>query len=186
MLLKESITAAIDTGLGQGFRYRERDDDGELGELVIRYHRDLDGRRWENQDEVYGNGLDDDGNGYVDDRYGYDFYYDTGDTTSIRSPETNRHGMNMGRVVANTREVCEKLKTWVMKNEERIVELLSEILQRLDQHTERLDQHTEGFTKITAILEKHSAIFEGILIKLDTLIEHEKRIGRLEDKVFGH
>ncbi len=93
------VVAIVDSGLGQSFEYRERDD-GELGELVIRYHRDLDGRRWENRDEVYGNGIDDDNNGYVDDRYGYDFYYDTGDTTSIRSPYTTRHGMNMGRVVA--------------------------------------------------------------------------------------
>ncbi len=74
---EEMIVAIVDTGLGQGFEYRERDDDGELGELVIKYHRDLDGRRWENEDEIYGNGIDDDGNGYVDDRYGYDFYYDT-------------------------------------------------------------------------------------------------------------
>jgi len=36
-------------------------------------HPDLQGRMWVNPGEIRGNGLDDDGNGYVDDLYGYDF-----------------------------------------------------------------------------------------------------------------
>lgn len=35
-------------------------------------HPDLGPNMWQNPDETYGNGLDDDGNGYVDDRYGWD------------------------------------------------------------------------------------------------------------------
>jgi len=35
-------------------------------------HPDLGPNMWQNPDEIYGNGLDDDGNGYVDDRYGWD------------------------------------------------------------------------------------------------------------------
>ncbi|MGB7068385.1 MAG: S8 family serine peptidase [Pyrinomonadaceae bacterium] len=41
----------------------------------IRYtHEDLAANMWTNPGEVGGNGLDDDGNGFVDDIYGYDFY----------------------------------------------------------------------------------------------------------------
>lgn len=36
-------------------------------------HPDLQQNRWTNADEVANNNIDDDGNGYVDDRYGYDF-----------------------------------------------------------------------------------------------------------------
>jgi serine protease AprX len=36
-------------------------------------HRDLRGNIWVNGDEIPGNGVDDDRNGYVDDVYGYDF-----------------------------------------------------------------------------------------------------------------
>ena len=37
-------------------------------------HPDLAANIWVNQDELPGNGIDDDGNGYVDDIRGYDFY----------------------------------------------------------------------------------------------------------------
>ena len=36
-------------------------------------HEDLQGRLWRNTDEVAGNGVDDDGNGYVDDVHGWNF-----------------------------------------------------------------------------------------------------------------
>lgn len=37
-------------------------------------HPDLDDNIWSNADEIAGNGVDDDGNGYVDDIRGWDFY----------------------------------------------------------------------------------------------------------------
>jgi len=39
-------------------------------------HPDLSMSPWSNVDEIAGNGLDDDGNGYVDDAYGWDFIED--------------------------------------------------------------------------------------------------------------
>ncbi|MDX1627248.1 MAG: S8 family peptidase [Fulvivirga sp.] len=43
-------------------------------------HEDLEGKIWINEDEIPGNGKDDDKNGYVDDRYGWNF---------IGGPEAN-------------------------------------------------------------------------------------------------
>ncbi|MGQ9660706.1 MAG: S8 family serine peptidase [Kiritimatiellia bacterium] len=40
---------------------------------IRRTHEDLAPNMWANPDEIPGNGLDDDGNGYVDDVYGWDF-----------------------------------------------------------------------------------------------------------------
>lgn len=37
------------------------------------YHEDLNGVKWVNEDEIMGNGIDDDGNGYIDDVYGWSF-----------------------------------------------------------------------------------------------------------------
>ena len=52
---KESITIAVlDTGVGC-------------------YHQDLGARMWQNPQEIAGNLIDDDRNGYIDDVYGYDF-----------------------------------------------------------------------------------------------------------------
>jgi len=48
------VTAVLDTGI----------------ELM---HPDLTNQLWHNPGEVFGNGIDDDGNGYVDDVWGYDF-----------------------------------------------------------------------------------------------------------------
>ena len=38
-----------------------------------RTHEDLAANMWQNPGEIAGNGVDDDGNGYVDDKFGYDF-----------------------------------------------------------------------------------------------------------------
>jgi hypothetical protein len=41
-------------------------------------HPDLAANMWHNPGEIPGNGIDDDGNGYVDDYYGYDFFGTSG------------------------------------------------------------------------------------------------------------
>ncbi|MEW6324188.1 MAG: S8 family serine peptidase [Nitrospirota bacterium] len=46
---------------------------GVIDTGVAYTHADLAANIWTNPGEIPGNGVDDDGNGYVDDRYGYDF-----------------------------------------------------------------------------------------------------------------
>jgi len=41
---------------------------------IDRNHEDLKSNMWSNPNEIAGNGKDDDGNGYIDDIYGWDFY----------------------------------------------------------------------------------------------------------------
>lgn len=46
----------------------------------IKYtHEDLAANMWKNPGEINGNGIDDDGNGFIDDFYGYDFFYNDSD-----------------------------------------------------------------------------------------------------------
>ena len=50
-----------------------------IDEGVVWDHPDLANNMWVNTGEIAGNGVDDDGNGFVDDVYGYDFYNNDGD-----------------------------------------------------------------------------------------------------------
>lgn len=57
-------------------------------------HEDLNGNMWVNEDEIAGNGIDDDGNGYVDDVHGYDFEADTAHITPAY------HGTHVAGIIA--------------------------------------------------------------------------------------
>jgi len=50
-------------------------------------HPELAGKLWNNTDEIPGNGLDDDHNGYIDDVHGWDLYHNTSNIT-----DGNGHG----------------------------------------------------------------------------------------------
>ncbi len=52
-------------------------------------HEDLAGRIWTNTGEVTGNGIDDDGNGYIDDVYGWNFY---NGSNCVYTGEADSHG----------------------------------------------------------------------------------------------
>jgi subtilisin family serine protease len=54
-------------------------------------HEDLAANMWTNQGEINGNGIDDDGNGYIDDYYGYDFFFNDGDPW-----DEHGHGTHVG------------------------------------------------------------------------------------------
>lgn len=55
-------------------------------------HEDLAGAIWVNQGEIPGNGIDDDGNGYVDDVYGWNFYDNNNQVYSGTEDSHGTHG----------------------------------------------------------------------------------------------
>jgi subtilisin family serine protease len=58
-------------------------------------HPDLAGNMWTNPGEISGNGVDDDGNGYVDDYYGYDF------ADNLPNPsDSGYHGTHVAGTIA--------------------------------------------------------------------------------------
>jgi subtilisin family serine protease len=66
-------------------------------------HPDLKDNMWTNADEIPSNGLDDDGNGYVDDVYGWNFGGDNNDVTpelSFRYYSVAGHGTEVSGVIA--------------------------------------------------------------------------------------
>lgn len=58
-------------------------------------HEDLQGHCWTNDDEVAGNGVDDDGNGYVDDRTGWNFFLER-----PAQGDVHYHGTHVAGIVA--------------------------------------------------------------------------------------
>lgn len=90
---------------------------GILDSGVKTDHPELEGRIWENTKES-NNGIDDDGNGYVDDLYGWNFAYETSNVK-----DDGGHGTNIaGTIGANTNNsigyagVNQKCKLMVCKN----------------------------------------------------------------------
>ena len=63
-------------------------------------HPDLATNIWVNSDEIAGNGIDDDGNGYIDDIHGYDFVNNDGDPMDDNSHGTHVSG-TIGAVANN-------------------------------------------------------------------------------------
>ncbi|HEX8636602.1 MAG TPA: S8 family peptidase, partial [Pyrinomonadaceae bacterium] len=57
-------------------------------------HEDLAGNLWTNAGEINANGLDDDGNGFIDDYYGYDFFYNDADPS-----DENGHGTHVAGTI---------------------------------------------------------------------------------------
>lgn len=65
----------------------------------VRYtHEDLAANMWTNPGEIYGNGIDDDGNGFVDDYYGYDFRYNDPDPNDDTSG-VGSHGTHVAGII---------------------------------------------------------------------------------------
>lgn len=62
-------------------------------------HPDLAANMWVNSKEIPGNGIDDDGNGYVDDVYGYNFMSDSGTITSSKPNDTG-HATHCAGIIA--------------------------------------------------------------------------------------
>ena len=73
-------TAGIDLNIATAWELYQANNDVIIALIdsgVDYTHEDLAGHIWVNEAEVAGNGIDDDGNGYIDDIYGWNFYHNS-------------------------------------------------------------------------------------------------------------
>ena len=63
-------------------------------------HEDLAANMWRNPGEIPGNGIDDDGNGFRDDVYGYDFAADRSGKNDSDPMDIDRHGTHVAGILA--------------------------------------------------------------------------------------
>ncbi len=77
---KDVVVAVIDTGID----YK---------------HQDLKDNMWINPKEIAGNGIDDDGNGFIDDVYGWDFRQNDADPYDVTSDKNPGHGTHCAGII---------------------------------------------------------------------------------------
>lgn len=63
-------------------------------------HPDLQGNLWKNTGEIANNGIDDDGNGYIDDVDGWDFVDDDNDTNPDTGPGSDEEAIAHGSLIS--------------------------------------------------------------------------------------
>lgn len=62
------------------------------------YHRDLSSQTWRNSDEIAGDGIDNDNNGFIDDTHGWDF-----SDNDNKPLDENGHGTHVAGIIASAR-----------------------------------------------------------------------------------
>jgi len=88
-LVQSDAPAAWATSMGEGIVIAVIDTGCDLA------HPDLEPRAWSNEYEIPGNGIDDDGNGFIDDIHGWNFAVNSSDIS-----DSNGHGTHVASIAA--------------------------------------------------------------------------------------
>jgi subtilisin family serine protease len=150
-------------------------------------HEDLKGRIWTNQDEIPANGIDDDGNGYVDDIHGWNFLgnaegenliFDTYELTRIyarmhdKFDEADTSQMNPEESKQYTRYLDIKGKFESEKEES-------------DLYYKDITEFKAEFDRSVAMVEKHTDADELNAELLDTLkIRRDRKAKKARKKLY--
>ena len=97
----EKQVAGMDVNVKDAWRYCTGDPSivvAVIDEGVDYTHEDLNPNMWVNKGEIADNGKDDDGNGFVDDVYGFNHY--TGGQISWKESGDNGHGTHVAGTIA--------------------------------------------------------------------------------------
>ena len=97
-------------------------------------HEDLEGKIWTNTDEIAGNGIDDDGNGYVDDVHGWNFLGNSD------GENANDIRLEMTRIYASLKDKYEGDVTLTTDEEREEYALYTEVKEKVQNKREEAEQ----------------------------------------------
>lgn len=105
---KQSAVEGVDINVAEAWKLYDRADEDETRPVIVALidtgadisHEDLAGAFWTNSGEIPDNGIDDDGNGYIDDIHGWNFYDDNNRIYTGSNDDHGTHGA--GTIAAST------------------------------------------------------------------------------------
>ena len=131
-------------------------------------HEDLDEKIWVNEDEIAGNGIDDDQNGYVDDVHGWNFIGGKG------GDNVNHDTYELTRLYVNLSEKYkEKDPESLSKQEKKEYDFYLGIKEKYETEVSEIQEQYTWFTTLYAMYEKANTLMEAYFeveeVPLDSL-----------------
>lgn len=150
-------------------------------------HEDLKDVMWVNEDEIPGNGIDDDKNGYIDDIHGWNFI-------GGKDGNVNQDNLEAARLLAKYRKMfanktsSKGLSKKMKKQYAEYEELEALITKEQKSGKEKAEQYTSivsGLTKLEAMMKKDSLSFEDLATKTISDPEMQKAAGVAGNVIAG-
>lgn len=131
-------------------------------------HKDLKGKIWINKDEIPGNGIDDDNNGYIDDINGWNFIGNAkGEHVVVANLEEARIVRTYEPIYGKVRDISQ-LNSEKEKNEYR---LYTKAKTTIEERLESAIKVKENFVKIQKVYKSSFKMIEKLIGKKDYTAE---------------
>lgn len=129
-------------------------------------HEDLKGKIWVNVDEIPGNGIDDDNNGYIDDVHGWNFL---GNPSGTNQQHAN---LEKTRIYKNLRDKYERLEASQVKPEDKAeYELYLKVKQDVLAQRAEYEQYVQGMSQLPMIMPMVPGMVSNAIGKSDYTLE---------------
>jgi subtilisin family serine protease len=111
-------------------------------------HKDLEGQIWINEDEIAGNGIDDDNNGYIDDVHGWNFL------GNADGEHVDAARLEMTRILANLKDKYEGIDPNSIQQDEEY-KLYLQVKEDVEKSRAQWEQYMEMLDKLPADAQEY-------------------------------
>ena len=142
-------------------------------------HKDLEGKIWTNTDEIPGNGIDDDNNGYIDDVHGWNFL------GNASGENANDMRLERTRMLAELNTKFDGVDaSTVSASEKEEFALYEKLAEEVEAERSNYGRAVAYFGMINGMIDESPATLKGIMGKSDpTLDEVEDKMESLEKEI---
>ena len=142
-------------------------------------HKDLEGKIWTNTDEIPGNGIDDDKNGYIDDVHGWNFL------GNASGENANDMRLERTRMLADLNKKYDGVDaSTVSASEKDEYALFEKLTEEVEAERANYTRAVSYFGMINGMIDETPATLKGIMGKSDpTLAEVEDKMESLEKEI---